>query len=449
MSNNKISEKIEIKCPECSKKFKYEISKPDSNNGASGILSILSIFLAFALIGTLAYYNNVKKVSVKKISTIADVVQSKKNIFMHITGKVSGQPIYDMKTKVFTFILDDGTGNIEVRCPDKIIRELIKMGNIPIVGFSVGIRGDIVNEEKNLYMKLEKIDNLFIRERPVITLNSVGDVMRKNMNFGIKIAVRIDSILSGNHITEYLVRELKSNKLLKVIVPGYLNLDKDFDKIKAGDKLEVVGLLTEYKNEICILPFNPMSFKPVPKKIKQIEVVEEKIIIVQKTKDFGTKGIMFVTTEKDTGIKINAILWKTNGKKPDYVPGPGDVLKCKGIMKMYKTNSEFIISSMNVIQVNYKSVIQTSISEIGNYIGRFVRISGIVKNKKDQKNKFELFISDDTGNQEISTVIELADFLRIRNNGLLRKGTKIDFVAKVLTKKSVELYNPESTVVKK
>ncbi len=449
MSKKNQSNKIEIKCPECKKKFQYLVSGNNSNSGSNGILSILLILLSIVLIVTLVYYNNIKKVSVKKIKTIADVVQSRKNIFMHITGKVSGQPIYDPKSKSFTFILDDGTGNLEVKCPDKVIREQIKMGNIPIVGFSVGVRGDVVNEGKSIYMKLEKVDNLFIRERPVITLGSAAELKRKNLNFGIKLKGRIDSIVSVKHITEYLVSELESNKQLKVIVPGYLNLDKDYDKFKVGDKLDIVGLLIEYKNEICVLPFNSVSFKPVTSKKIHKEIVEEKVIIVDKTKDFGDKGIMFVTTEKDSGIQIKAILWKINGIKPDYVPGPGDILKCTGIMKKYKSNSEFIISTMKVIRVNYKSVAQTSISEIGNYIGRFVRISGIVKSKEDKKNRFELIISDSSGKLEISADIDIMDFIKIRNNGLFTKGTKVDFVAKVLNKKSVKLYNPESTVVKK
>lgn len=446
MKNSDQNSKHSIKCPDCGKEFLQETNPETVNKSAVKILSFISVLLAAGLIAMLVYVNGEKPVTGTK--TISDVIQQGNNVFMHLTGKVSGQPVYDTAKKRFTFILDDGSASVEVRSPEEVLKELIKMGNIPVVGFSVGVRGNVVFQDGGVFMELKGPDNLFIRERPVISLVSTDEIRKENLGAGIRFRAVVEKVTNEIHFSHIEARCSKSRKNIRTIVPGYFEIFAQ-KSVKLNEEYEFTGLLTEFNNELCVLLFSANSIKPVSGQDIPKEVPQQMDIVIEQTKDFGEKGILFVSKDRKTGKKINAVLWKTNGKNPDYVPGPGDILNCSGILKQYKGDSEYTISSFNVEHVDFNSVTKSQISEIGNHVGRFVRTMGKIKKKTDQQSRFEIVLSDESTDMEVTLNIKIADFIKIRNNGLIFPGSRLEFVGKVMSKKDMNLFNPESTVVTK
>jgi len=429
-------------CPYCGAKVKERLS-----------VKALKIFsLAFTFIGVIAVYFVARSADIKKIA-ISDIKEEMNYAVVCVEGVVSRAPTFSKDAQTLTFYIEDTTGSMRVSAYRKDVEALKSANKIPRMGDRVTVCGTVRVVEGTPSLIVNMPERVSIVQAPQAGFYDIEAISDSLLNKIVKVSGKVLSVKQTTGPLSVLIGSLKSSSKISMAI-----FKNQFTppELNPGDTIEVVGVVTKYKEQFQIQPRDSNSIvvigkaevvEPASAPITQIGSIN-KSMVGAKVKISGKiesvkkiKNGMLINVSDGTGV-IAVLVWdKTLAGVPgkELIVG-GNSITAFGAVEFYKNKLELKVESGEDIQVSGEKKATTTPAEkkaeavsIGSIdksrIDKIVSVSGKIVKVKDIKNGKLFEVADETGS--IPVVIWSKALKYVKSPELLAEGAIVSLKGKV------------------
>lgn len=341
------------RCPYCSAEIKKRLSIKILKYG-SVILSIGGLILLYLITRHI-------QLPTLKINEITDLMNF---AYIRVKGTVSREPIFDEKSKILTYRITDGTGELTIKAYSVIATTLKEKKAIPSMGDFVDLEGTVRIRGQAKFLTINIPDRVKI-SKPVpisVPLASITDKQLKKIITTTGIVV---SFKKYKTYTKIFITDEKFKNRIRVS----MRFTEGLPVLKIGQRISVTGMLDYYKGFYQIFPASPANIRIVSDikssdlpfirrlKISQIteSMIDEPVKVegrIESIRHFS-KGVALLIS--DNGSKIEIIIWEDVylRLKNKQLLSPNNKLKVIGVVGVYRKKLQIELVNPDDIEIIY------------------------------------------------------------------------------------------------
>ncbi len=355
-SDDAIGKEASASCPSCGRFVGPYPTCPYCGARLAGRISLRAVKIAailLATVGLLALWWAARRVEVPLL-TIEEAQGTMNMAYVRVRGTVNGTVSYDPVGQYLGFWVDDGTGEVRISAYRDVTEALLAEQRMPAQGDVVEVAGTLRIREDFVALTLNVPEHLTL-ERPTPVTVEAGALSALDAGARVRVAGQVRSIFSPYAgMTLITVRDA-TGEVPVAIDETFTTLWGPLPEITPGQGLEVVGVVTLYKDQPQLAPASPddlMLAEAPPVTVEQRALgallaadeggrfqVQGRIVEVDAGFGHGFKGVL----DDGTG-QVILLLWQSvvDELPPNVKLVVGADVQATGELKVYRDELEIV-----------------------------------------------------------------------------------------------------------